>query len=112
MKNAILTLFGITMFICTPQLFAGVWTDPFDGNKLVDEWEFRDRREKVSTATVKDGFLRLTNPTGNWGHMTADKTMLERDVPKTAQDLCRQWTILLGAGQAYQCVDWYVHFRR
>ena len=87
MKNTILVIFGITVFICTPQLFAGVWTDPFDSNKLIDGWEFRDRREKVSTVTVKDGFLRLTNPTGNWGHMTADKPMLERDVPKTAQDL-------------------------
>jgi hypothetical protein len=66
---------------------AGVWTDPFDGNKLVKEWSFRDRPAKTSTAEVKDGWLRLLEPTGNWGHLEKDKPMLERAVPATAKDM-------------------------
>ena len=87
MKETILLIFGVVMFIYSPSLYADVWTDNFDGNELVEEWSFRDRPGDPSTAEVKDGVLRLTNPNGNWGHMEKEKPMLERDVPKTAKDV-------------------------
>ena len=70
-----------------PLLQAGVWTDDFDKQVLDKEWKFRDRREKETKVEVKDGFLRMINPKGKWGHMTPDKAMLERDVPASSQDL-------------------------
>ena len=70
-----------------PLLQAGVWTDDFDKQVLDKEWKFRDHREKETKVEVKDGFLRMINPKGKWGHMTPDKAMLERDVPASSQDL-------------------------
>jgi len=90
MKKKVLLIFGVIltgMFVCPLSLYAGIWTDNFDGNKLVKEWSFRDRPGNPSTAEIKDGALRITNPNGNWGHMEKDKPMLEREVPKTAKDL-------------------------
>jgi len=87
MKRRIFIPLAIMIFIYTPWLDAGVWTDPFDGDQLAKEWSFRDRPGETSTVEVKDGFLRITDPTGNWGHMEKDKPMLEREVPDTAQDL-------------------------
>lgn len=87
MKKAILLILGFAIFVCSPSLYAGVWTDNFDGKQLVKDWSFRDRPGKTSKVEVKDGTLRITDPTGNWGHMEKDKPMLEREVPKTTKDL-------------------------
>ena len=84
-KNIVMTLAIIAVLI--PVALPGVWTDDFEGETLAKEWEFRDRREKVTKTEVKDGFLRMNNQKGNWGHMTADKAMLERDVPASSQNL-------------------------
>ena len=75
---------GILMFSLAGIASAGVWTDPFDGNELVEGWEFRDHNTKQTTFEVKDGFFQMTNPKGGWGHTTPDKPMLEREVPKSA----------------------------
>ncbi len=74
----------ILMLSLAGTVSAGVWTDPFDGNELLDEWEFRDYRDEVTEFEVKDGFLQMTNPNGGWGHTTPDKPMVEREVPKSA----------------------------
>lgn len=81
-----ITIFVCGVLICSLAgvVYAGVWTDPFDGNELVEGWEFRDHNTKQTTFEVKDGFLQMTNPKGGWGHTTPDKPMVERDVPKSA----------------------------
>ncbi len=79
-------IYGILMCGILGTSFAGVWTDPFDGNEPVEEWEFRDYRDEVTTFEVKDGFLQMTNPNGGWGHTTPDKPMLEREVPGSAAE--------------------------
>ena len=84
-KSVVMTLAIIAVLI--PVALPDVWTDDFEGETLAKEWGFRDRREKVTKTEVKDGFLRMNNPKGNWGHMTADKAMLERDVPASSQNL-------------------------
>ena len=33
---------GILLCLTAGAVSAGVWTDPFDGNELVEEWKFRD----------------------------------------------------------------------
>ena len=86
MKESIFMMFTIAV-ILIPMASSGVWTDDFERNTMANEWEFRDRREKVTKTEVKGGFLRMTNPKGKWGHMTADKAMLERDVPASSQNL-------------------------
>ncbi len=58
---------------------AGVWTDPFDGNRLVDGWEFRDYRDEVTEFEVKGGFLQVTNPNGGWGHTTTWGTLKRKN---------------------------------
>lgn len=75
---------GILLYSTVGIVSAGVWTDPFDGTELVEGWEFRDYRDKVTTFEVKDGFLQMTNPKGGWGHTTPDKPMVEREIPKSA----------------------------
>ena len=75
---------GILILSLAGTVSAGIWTDPFDGNELLDEWEFRDYRDEVTEFEVKDGFLQMTNPNGGWGHTTPDKPMVEREVPKSA----------------------------
>ena len=77
----------MVLILCCPMLQAGVWTDDFDKQALDKAWKFRDRREKETKVEVKDGFLRMINPKGKWGHMTPDKAMLERDVPASSQNL-------------------------
>ena len=83
MKKLMVFVCGILIISLISVVSAGVWTDNFDGNKLADGWEFRDHNNKQSKYEVKDGFLQITNP-GNWGHTTADKPMVERDVPNSA----------------------------
>ena len=85
-KESIFMILAVTM-VLVPVALSGVWTDDFERKTLANEWEFRDRREKVTKTEVKDGFLRMTNPKGKWDHMTADKAMLERDVPASSQNL-------------------------
>ena len=63
----------MVLILCCPMLQAGVGTDDFDKQALDKAWKFRDRREKETKVEVKDGFLRLINPKGKWGHMTPDK---------------------------------------
>ena len=58
---------GILLCSTAGIVSAGVWTDPFDGDELVEGWEFRDYRDKVTTFEVKDGFLQMTNPKGVGG---------------------------------------------
>ena len=58
---------GILLCSTVGIVSAGVWTDPFDGDELVEGWEFRDYRDKVTTFEVKDGFLQMTNPKGWMG---------------------------------------------
>ena len=82
--RTLILVFGILLCTCIGAVDADVWTDPFDGNALVDEWEFRDYRDEATTFEVKDGFLQMTNPDGGWGHTTADKPMLERSIPASA----------------------------
>ena len=84
MKTTMILVYGFLMFGLVAMVSAGVWTDPFDGNELVEEWKFRDYRDKVTTFEIKDGFLQMTNPKGGWGHITPDKPMLEREIPKSA----------------------------
>ena len=86
MKESIFMMFTIAV-ILIPMASSGVWTDDFERNTMANEWEFRDRREKVTKTEAKGGFLRMTNPKGKWDHMTADKAMLERDVPASSQNL-------------------------
>ena len=86
MKRMVMTMM-VFLFVGPIYLQAGIWTDEFDKKALDKAWEFRDRREKNTKVEVKDGFLRMTNPDGKWGHMTPDKAMLERDVPASSQDL-------------------------
>jgi len=86
MKKSVIMTLAMTV-ILIPVALPGVWTDDFEGKTLANEWEFRDRREKVTKTEVKGGFLSMTNPKGKWGHMTADKAMLERDVPTSSQNL-------------------------
>ena len=74
---------GILILSLAGAVSAGVWTDPFDGNQLVDEWKFRDYRDEVTEFEIKDGFLQMINPNGAWGHTTPDKPMVEREVPKS-----------------------------
>ena len=76
---------GLLSIILISNAIADTWTDNFDGNKLEDVWEFRDHNNKQTEYEVKDGFLHITNP-GNWGHTTADKPMIERDIPQTASE--------------------------
>lgn len=82
--RTLILVFGILLCTCLSAVDADVWTDPFDGNALVDEWEFRDYRDEATTFEVKDGFLQMTNPDGGWGHTTPDKPMLERSIPASA----------------------------
>lgn len=77
-------VYGILILSLAGTVSAGVWTDPFDGNQLVDGWEFRDYRDEVTEFEVKDGFLQMINPNGGWGHTTPDKPMIEREIPKSA----------------------------
>ncbi len=84
MKTSMILISGFLMFGFVIVGSAGVWTDPFDGNELIDEWKFRDYRDEVTTYEVKDGFLQMTNPDGGWGHTTPDKPMVEREIPKSA----------------------------
>ncbi len=84
MKKSTILVCGILLFSLTAVVSADVWTDDFDGDELVEEWKFRDYRDKVTTHEVKDGFFQMTNPEGGWGHTTPDKPMLERDIPKSA----------------------------
>lgn len=86
MKREVLTLLIMMVFVHTPWLYADVWTDHFDGKELVKEWSFRDLSGGPSTVEVKEGFLRITTPQ-DFGHKAAEKPMLEREVPKSAQDL-------------------------
>ena len=67
MKTLMILVCGVLVFGPMIEASAGVWTDPFDGDELVDGWEFRDYRDKVTTYEVKDGFLQMTNPKGGWG---------------------------------------------
>ena len=76
MKESIVMILAVTV-VLVPVALSGVWTDDFERKTLANEWEFRDRREKVTKTEVKGGFLRMTNPKGKWDHMTADKAMLE-----------------------------------
>ena len=90
MKRSYLSviLFSVCIVICISLIAdsnADTWTDNFDGNKLEEGWEFRDHNNKQTEYEVKDGFLHITNP-GNWGHTTADKPMIERDIPDSASD--------------------------
>ena len=63
---------GVLTFSLIGVVSAGVWTDPFDGEELVEDWKFRDYRDEVTTFEVKDGFFQMTNPKGGWGHTTPD----------------------------------------
>ncbi len=83
MSRLMCFLYCILSICFIPIVSADTWTDNFDGNKLEDVWEFRDHNKEETEYEVKDGFLRITNP-GNWGHTTADKPMIERDIPQTA----------------------------
>ncbi len=85
MRILMIFVCGISIFCLISGVSAGVWTDNFDGNKLSEGWEFRDHNAKQTKYEVKDGFLQITNP-GDWGHTTADKPMIERDVPKSAAE--------------------------
>ena len=86
MKKSTILVCGILLFSLAGVVSADVWTDDFDGDELVEEWKFRDYRDKVTTHEVKDGFFQMTNPKGGWGHTTPDKPMLERDIPKSAAE--------------------------
>ena len=111
MKESIVMILAVAV-VLVPVALSGVWTDDFERKTLANEWEFRDRREKVTKTEVKDGFLRMTNPKGNWGHMTADKAMLERDVPASSQKSYCQWYFLLRTGKTGSCLGRNVYFRR
>ena len=49
MKTSMILICGAIMFSFIAVGFADVWTDPFDGDELVEEWKFRDYRDKVTT---------------------------------------------------------------
>ena len=49
MKTTMILVYGFLMFGLVAMVSAGVWTEPFDGNELVEEWKFRDYRDKVTT---------------------------------------------------------------
>ena len=61
MKKRVIMTLAMTV-ILIPVALPGVWTDDFEGKTLANEWEFRDRREKVTKTEVKGGFLSMTNP--------------------------------------------------
>jgi hypothetical protein len=70
-----------TVFLTSLPAYTASWVDEFDGAQLRKDWVTKDRPGNPSKIEQKDGMLRITNPTGNWGHMERDRPLVLRKAP-------------------------------
>ncbi|MBM3243092.1 hypothetical protein FJZ31_43085 [Candidatus Poribacteria bacterium] len=74
----------ITVMLMPLRLWAAVWTDEFEEDKLNKAWDtITDRPEKKGFVKLEKGKLLVNEPVGNFGHLIKDgRPLVLRDAPK------------------------------